>query len=517
MTKQEAQKIFDQTCKEVLKTTPLPHWSILKNLKYTDAVVLGLGVDPNMKRDFKYGDNLTSFQEAENIVKDLYKGSYYTTNKGHFIYFDDGRKPVSQMLLNADLKLMPNAVVFTIPRGKHSRLKGNADGKQWSLTFSRRMFIDHSEVPPGGWKMVQFDNPENQNGITFSNLHQLFTAIENGKAKIDPNTPVIITFSDEGIYSLQKTMFDINDFLDKYGVYAGYILESVLPLIGVPVAPGSISSIIKGATDLSGKISRGEKVNAQDIIKASNNLIPENAKPYIQKGINVSYMLENPTPQNLYNASKELGVKKEDVERIVGSVSGKGSAGFIVSSLENGKFDDVMKTLSVLKSKYTTEQAVKIESADQYITRLKNSGGIYKEPIIQNISTLGLSGIPSLVPNIDKIAGGLLSSSWSLLGNTEKRAWLNIATFRPDLETKTPDLAIEVMKQQARDSALIGAPYVIPAEVPNSLKNCIALKITADTGVAVATTSVKKQEVPAPVTPRKPITKKAKRKRIAFI
>jgi hypothetical protein len=348
-------------------------------------------------------------------------------------------------------------------------------------------------------------------------LHQLFTAIENGKAKIDPNTPVIITFSDEGIYSLQKTMFDINDFLDKYGVYAGYILEAVLPMIGVPVAPGSISGIIKGATDLSGKISRGEKVNAEDIIKASNNLIPENAKPYIQKGLNVSYMLENPTPQNLYNASKELGVKKEDVERIVGSVSGKGSAGFIVSSLENGKFDDVMKTLSVLKSKYTTEQAVKIESSDEYITRLKNSGGIYKEPIIQNISTLGLSGIPSLIPNIDKIASGLLTSSWTLLANTEKRAWLNIATFRPDLETKTPDLAIEVMKQQARDSALIGAPYVIPAEVPNSLKNCIALKITADTGVAVATTSIKKQEVPTPITPSKPITKKSKRKRIAFI
>jgi hypothetical protein len=73
------------------------------------------------------------------------------------------------------------------------------------------------------------------------------------------------------------------------------------------------------------------------------------------------------------------------------------------------------------------------------------------------------------------------------------------------------------MKQQARDSALIGAPYVIPAEVPNSLKNCIALKITADTGVAVATTSIKKQEVPTPITPSKPITKKSKRKRIAFI
>lgn len=521
MTKQEAQRIFDQTCKEVLKTTPLPHWTLLKNLKYFDAVVLGFGIDAGMKRDFGYGANLTSNQEAENIVREMYSGSYYTTNKGHFIYFDDGRKPVSQMVLNPELNLMPNAVKFNIPRGRHSKLYGNVDGSHWTRTFALRLMIDHSEIPKGQWKPAQLDRAENQNGVSFINLHQLFTYIENGSAKIDPKTPVIITFNDEGIVSTMTVARDINEFLVKYGAVAGILLSIALPGIGVGISAGMINSIIMGATALTEKIKNGQQVNAEDIMKASNNLIPESAKPYIQKGLNIGKMLSEPTPQNLYNASKELGVKPEKLKEIIGSVAGEGASGLLVTSMESGKFDDAVKILSVLKSQYTTEEAVKVTDVSAFNRQISSDGGIYKNAIAQNIATMSFSGIPSLVPNIEKIAGGILSTGWTELSNAEKRAWLNMGTFRPDLATKVPEMAIEVMKQQARDGALLGAPYVLPAEVPAGLKNCIALKITADTGVPVATTSVPKQEVPTrktttEKTPKKLVGKKKKR-RLAFI
>jgi hypothetical protein len=528
MTKQEAQRIFEQTCKEVLKTTPLPHWTLLKNLKYFDAVVLGFGIDAGMKRDFGYGMNLTSNQEAENIVREMYSGSYYTTTKGHFIYFDDGRKPVSQMVLNPELNLMPNAVKFNIPRGRHSFLHGSnvgaspgKPGSHWTKTFALRLMIDHSEIKAGQWKPQQLDKPENQNSVSFINLHQLFTAIENGSAKIDPKTPVIITFNDEGIVSTMTIAKDLNEFLVKYGAVAGILLSLALPGIGVTLSATVINSIIMGATALTEKIKNGEQVNAEDIMKASNNLIPESAKPYIQKGLNIGKLLSEPTPQNLYNASKELGVKPENLKKIVGSVAGEGASGLLVNSMESGKFDDAVKILSVIKSQYTTQEAVKITDVNAFNNQIGKDGGIYKNAIAQNIATMSFSGIPSLVPNIDKIAGGILSTGWTELSNAEKRAWLNMGTFRPDLATKVPEMAIEVMKQQARDGALLGAPYVIPAEVPAGLKNCIALKITADTGVPVATSSVPKQEVPTRKTPTtKTPTKmvgKKKKRRLAFI
>lgn len=524
MTKQEAQRLFESTCKEVLKVTPLPHWKILKNLKYFDSAVLNLGIDAGHKRDFGYGKNLKSIAEAEEIMKTMYSGSYYTTDKGHFIYFDKAEKPVSQMVLNPELGLMPNAVKFNIPRGEHRFLYGTIPGgpgkpgENYILSFGLRMMIDHSEIPSGQWKPQQFDRPIVQNNVSYSNLHTLFSQIESGKAGIDPKTPIIITFSDEGVISGQKIARDINEFLVNYGPMAGLILGLALPGIGVAISPGLITAIISGATQLSGKIANGEPVSAEDIMRASNNLIPESAKGYIQKGLNVGKFLSEPTPQNIYNASKELGVKPSDVQKIVSSVAGEGTSGLLVTSMESGKFDDAVKILSVLKSQYTTQEAVKVTDVTQFNQQIGKDGGIYKNAIAQNIATMGLSGIPSLVPNIDKIAGGILSSSWTVLSNAEKRAWLNMGTFRADLATKVPEMAIEAMKQQARDGALIGAPYVIPAEVPAGLKNCIALKITADTGVPVATSSIPKQEVPAPKpSPPKPSPSKKKKRRIAFI
>jgi hypothetical protein len=380
------------------------------------------------------------------------------------------------------------------------------------------MFIDHKEVKPGGWKPKQLDYTEIQNNVRFVHFADLFNKIESGEAGISPETPIIITYSDD-IVSLQTIAIDMAGYLNQYGAIASVLLAVALPGIGIAVSSSTIAGILSGITVLTNKIAKGEKVDATDIVKASNNLIPETAKPYIQKGLNVINSVENPTPQNLYNASKELGVKKEQVEKIVGSAIGKGSASLVVTSLETGKFDEVMKTISVIKSTYTTQQAVNTTDTQQFTSQLGKDGGIYKNALTQNIATLGLSGITATIPNIDVIAGGVLASSWKTLKNVEKRAWLNMATFRPDLSTKVPDMAIEVMKVQAQDSALLGLPYVIPAEVPENLKNCIALKITADTGVPVVSKAIEnKKVIPTPVvtTPEVKKPKKKKNKRLAF-
>jgi len=60
-----------------------------------------------------------------------------------------------------------------------------------------------------------------------------------------------------------------------------------------------------------------------------------------------------------------------------------------------------------------------------------------------------------------------------------------MASARNDLDTALPNLAYSSMIQQAIESSNANKPYILPPDVPKEYRSCMALQITADTGIPV--------------------------------
>lgn len=487
---QEAKAQVAGICKDKLPSNRrLPLWTDLANPKLADVWLQGTGT---LFGDGKtYGDNLSGKDEYVRLRNDWYQGNYFRTNKGHMVYIGNEKHFDTVAVLGNGLfgKEGDNYLRFHTGRGFDNN-KILRDGG-WAERFSRLMFMPQSETKTWVYRTLPVHN-----GIRYANWWDLLRQIE--ESPIPTNKVIVITYSDEGVIALDRIAKDIAKFYAEYGTY----IIGALAIAGTIFTAGTLGAtivstatqIFNGSKTIIDKLAKGQPITPTEIMSATGGLLPKESEKYIQTAMNVGANLDqfNKTrdPQALLRASAEMGIKKEQIINVVdGFVGKKGadSASFLLNSIEQGaKIDNVMLTMTVLKAQgivnTSSFNAQTAEMARQFI----NNTGKENSPIVQNIATNSLGNVMNaIIPNINNVSKVVLDDMRNKMSQEEYRSWCNMASARNDLDTALPNLAYTTMIQQAIESSNANMPYMLPPDVPKEYRSCMALQITADTGIPV--------------------------------
>lgn len=488
---QEAKAQVAGICKDKLPSNRrLPLWTDLANPKLADVWLQGTGT---LFGDGKtYGDNLSGKDEYVRLRNDWYQGNFFRTNKGHMVYIGNAKHFDTVAVLGNNLfgKEKDNYLRFHTARG-NSNNDRFLTGGGWAERFSKLMLMPQSETG----SFVYTKHPVH-NGISYANWWDLLQKIE--QSSIPTNKVIVLTYDDTGIIALDRIAQDLANFYAEYGTY----IIGALAVASAIVTAGSTAALyLSTATKIFSaskvvidKLATGKPVTSTDLMSATGGLLPKESEKYIQTAMNVGANLEqfNKTknPQALLRASAEMGIKKEQIINVVdGFVGKKGadSASFLLNSIEQGaKVDNVMLTMTVLKAQgivnTSSFNAQTAEMARQFI----NNTGKENSPIVQNIATNSLGNVMNaIIPNINNVSKVVLDDMRNKMSQEEYRSWCNMASARNDLDTALPNLAYTTMIQQAIESSNANMPYMLPPDVPKEYRACMALQITADTGIPV--------------------------------
>lgn len=494
----EAREKLASGCAGVLPSNrKLPLWTDLTNPKLADVWLL-----KNMAQNgggfgnpggSVFGDNLTGKDEYAQLSRDWYQGNFFKTKSGHKVYIADSKSPdcvaaLSNKLFGETAGVGKDYLQFHINRGDHSRLR---DGG-WGEKFTKRMFTMAGNQGP--YNEYAFKKPIEQNGITFNNWFNLLSQLDTN-TRIPTTMPILLTYNDGGIISFQTIANDINNFYAEYGTYITLALACALTFVtaGTTTALviGAAQQMLAGVQKLTTKIANGENVNALDIMGATGGILPEGTEKYVQKALDAGQYLQNYNdPASLLKAANIIGISNKDITEVFGSVVGsKGSEGlsFLLDSMKPGqKIDEATLTLAVLKSQNivstTAINAQTIAMAKQFI----DSKGGNNSALVQNVATNSLNNVMNgIIPNINNVSKVMIDKNKATMSAEEYRSWVNMATARNDLDTSLPKLAYQSMIQQAIESSNANKPYVLPVDIPDKYRTCMAYQLMADTGVPV--------------------------------
>jgi hypothetical protein len=492
MNQIEAKEYITKNCGDLTFRKPLTHWKILRdNKKYCD-MWLGVGGFDEKGQRRPLGNNLKSYAEYDNLRKE-YTGNFFTNNNGNLIYIGNFNDPQTQIILNK--KWLGDAFEFKAQRNNSSRLKGSG----WFENFSKHMFSPASE------KHIGFDRVEIANGIRYWSFRHLLEIIEDSPNKFPKEKPIIILWSDEEIVGIDKISQNIVKFITENQKYFDglFLALAVIPGVGTATAI-SLKGAFEGLKKMVGQMALGKSPSASEITEVCGpimNFAGIDQKD-IQKGLDIGKKIEK---GDYFSVANDLGISEDKIKDIVGSVSGKGNAGYIVNGLKTGNFNDVQKQLGVLKALGTVKEATTIDNGKNYVQKNGTTS-----PVYANISTLSLSGNIGLLPNITEIADGILTDTKTLLTKEDRASWINAGSMKIDATTQLSDLAFSNLTLQALDSKKKNIPYVLPAEIPAQYKPCITANLIASTGVQIIDTA--KRNPPVPLPPPNQQTKKKKKK-----
>lgn len=488
---QEAKAQVQSICKDKLPSNRrLPLWTDLTNPKLADVWLQGTGT---LFGDGKtYGTNLSGKDEYIRLRNDWYQGNFYRTNKGHIVYIGNAKHFDTVAVLGNNLfgKEGDNYLRFHTARGNRNNDRFLTGGG-WAERFTRLMFMPQSET-----KTFVYTQQPVHNGIRYGNWFDLLQKIE--QSPIPTNKVIVLTYDDEGIIALDKIAKDLSKFYDEYGAY----ITTALAIAAAVVTAGTASALVvatatqifNASKNVIDKLATGQPITPTEIMSATGGLLPKESEKYIQTAMNVGANLEqfnkNNDPRALLRASAEIGIKKEQIVNVVDGFIGKkgaDSASFLLDSVEQGaKVDNVMMTMSVLKAQgivnTSSFNAQTVDMARQFI----NNSGKQDSPIVQNIATNSLGNVMNgVIPNINNVSKVVLDDMRNKMSQEEYRSWCNMASARNDLDTALPNLAYTSMIQQAIESSNANKPYMLPPDVPKEYRQCMALQITADTGIPV--------------------------------
>jgi hypothetical protein len=495
MTQIEAKEYISKNCGNLTFRKPLPHWKILTNRKYCDMWLGVAGFDEKGQRR-PLGQNIKSYTEYDNLRKE-FTGNFFTNNNGNLIYIGNFNDPQTQMLLNK--KWLGDAFEFKAQRNNTSRLKGAG----WLENFSKYMFsMREPEKQPG------FDRVEQQNNEAYWSFRHLLEIIESKPNKYVKEKPIIILWSDEEIIGIDRISQDIMKFITENSKYfdALFLVIAVIPGVGTATAL-AMKSAFEGLKKMVGQMALGITPSASEIAQVSAPIMnfAGITQADIQKGLDVGKKIEK---GDYFGVANDLGVSESQIKNIIGSVTGEGSAGYLVNGLKTGNFNDVQKQLGVIKALTTTKVATTIDDGKQYVQQ-----NTTKAPIYANISTLSLSGNIALLPNITEIADGILTDQKTILTKEDRASWINAGAMKLDATTQLSDLAFSNMTIQALDSKKRNVPYVLPAEVPAQYKQCITANLISSTGCQIIDTAKNNPPVILPAPNQQGKFNKKKRKK----
>jgi hypothetical protein len=518
---QEAKAQVNSICRDKLPSNrKLPLWTDLTNPKLADVWLQGAG---QLFGDGKsVGANLTSKDEYVKLRNDWYQGNFFRTKAGHMIYIGKSESPDTISILNNKLfgQEGTNYLRFNVDRNNKNN-KEKLSGGGWAENFSKLMFLEQTKT----WNTWVFKSNPTHNGITYSNWYNLLAQIE--QSSIPTNKVIVLTFSDGDIIALDKITKSLKTFYDEYGTY----IITGLAIAGTVFTAGTLgASVVKYATQLFNsskniidKVASGQPVTASEIMSASGGLLPEGSEKYVQTALNVgtnvdSYLKTN-NPQSLLQASAQLGVKKEQLVSIVEGITGKkgaDSASFLLTAMEQSKkIDQTMLTLGVLKAQSIVDtSAFNAETLAMARNFIQGNGG-KDSALVQNIATNSLGNVMNgIIPNINNVSKVVLDDMRGKMSQEEFRSWCNMASARNDLDTALPNMAYQSMIQQAIESSNANKPYVLPPDVPKQYRSCMALQLTADTGIPVVDPYNVKSVVPSKPAPPKPNDKSKPKKKL---
>ena len=525
---QEAKQKMATGCAGVLPSNrKLPLWTDLSNPKLADVWLLknmamnkgGFG-NPGGSA---FGINLSGKDEYVQLSRDWYQGNFFTTKSGHRLYIADAKTPdcitAMQNRLFGETE-GKDYLRFHVNRGQHEQLRDGGWGEQ----FTRRMF---TQTGSGGkYNVWAFRKDIEQNGIRYNNFYNLLSQLDTN-TRIPITMPIVITFDDTGIISWQTVAQDINKFYEKYGTYITLTLASALAILSAGTTAyllvGAAQSMFEGVKKLTDKIASGQQINATDIMGATGGILPAGTEKYVQKGLEAGQFLSNYNdPASLLKAANIIGVSNKDITNIFGSVVGDTGAqglSFLLDSMQPGKkIDEATLTLAVLKSQNIVStsaiNAQTLAMAKQFI----DSKGGNNSPLVQNVATNSLNDVMNgIIPNINHVSKVVIDNNKAKMSPEEYRSWVNMATARNDLDTSLPTLAYQSMIQQAIESSNANKPYVLPVDIPDKYRTCMANQIMADTGIPVidSKTYVKPQQKPQEK-PQEKNKKSNKKKRLEY-
>jgi hypothetical protein len=518
---QEAKAQVNSICRDKLPSNrKLPLWTDLTNPKLADVWLQGTGT---LFGDGKtFGDNLTSKDEYLKLRNDWYQGNFFRTKAGHMVYICNEEHPDSIAIFNNKLFGENGKDYLRFHTGR--LLENNRQqlgGGGWAERFSKLMFLEQTKT----WNTWVYNTHPTHNGITYANWYDLLAKIE--QSSIPTNKIIVLSYSKEGLIALDQVTKQFVAFMDQYGPYiiTGLTIAASLVTAGSTAALylATANKIFAGVSGLTKAIAMGKPVNASDIMSASGGLLPEGSEKYVQTalnvGTNVDSYLKTGNPQSLLQASAQLGVKKEQLVSIVEGITGKkgaDSASFLLTAMEQGKkIDQTMLTLGVLKAQSIVDtSAFNAETLAMARNFIQGNGG-KDSALVQNIATNSLGNVMNgIIPNINNVSKVVLDDMRGKMSQEEFRSWCNMASARNDLDTALPNMAYQSMIQQAIESSNSNKPYVLPPDVPKQYRSCMALQLTADTGIPVVDPYNVTPAIPPKPAPLKPDNKSKLKKKL---
>ena len=341
MTKQEAKNLLAQKCSQILpKNKQIPHWSVLTDMKYADTWLWNTGVKFDITKHLKLGSTLEEYQ------KNKFIGNFVKTSKGHLVYFGCRNSPDTALAFDKDL-LGKDKLHFNFKR-YGTRVSGGG----WAEKFSEMMFTEggrpfKASIFGGDGRYNDTYAKNETKNFAYWNWFDLLKQIEN--STIPTDKVIVITYENDGT-SIANVGKDVNKFItDNQLYFTGAILVATSVFSLGLTAPQCLA-MLAGIKTISTKLETGEKITATDISNATQAILPKSLLPYAEKGLNIAYSLEDPSPANLIKVANSLGVEDSKIQNVLGSISNPEKSGVLLKALKTAKkFDDANLLLAVLQ------------------------------------------------------------------------------------------------------------------------------------------------------------------------
>lgn len=513
MTKQQAKNLLAQKCSQILpKNKQIPHWSVLTDMKYADTWLWNTGVRFDITKHLKLGSTLEEYQ------KNKFTGNFVKTSKGHLVYLGCRNSVDTVLAFDKDL-LGKNKIHFNFKR-YNTRVSGGG----WAEKFSEMMFTEggrpfRASIFGGDGKHSEAFARSEASNFAYWNWYDLLKQIENSTLPTD--RVIAITYENDGT-SIANVGRDVNKFISENQLYFTGAILLATSVFSLGLTAPQCMAMLSGIQSISSKLEKGEKITVTDISNATQPILPKSLIPYAEKGLSVAYSLEDPSPANLIKVANTLGVKDSEIQGVLSSISNPEKSAVLLKALKGAqKFDDTNLLLAVLQQQNMVDLSMtdgtNIQMAKNLLQSQGGIGGGFLSTLF-GTSTSDAS-LTAVIPNVPNVCSALVDEYKKIMSPEEYVATVNMGTGRNDLDKKLPNLAMQSMIMQAIKSSDAGQPYILPGTIEPKYRECMALSITAETGIAVVDKSVAPPTPPKP-TPPKPDDKKGgskKKRRIAFI
>ncbi|MBL7999510.1 MAG: hypothetical protein JNL32_12850 [Candidatus Kapabacteria bacterium] len=439
--------LADETTPEkILVGSSVPHFSALR-----DGAIAG---------DITWADFGKEGAALGNNVRGLQCG-VFTDRNGNTLIVAVESNPAFKVM--RELGLFGNHMQFNIDR------QFGTGGK---FELNARLYLMETNPFNAARGFIQVgENPERtQHQITYTNVYDLFTKIENSGKKFDKNILFVLSGEPVTLSSVLNAVLD-------YVILGAKLLA---PLIGIPpMAIDAIAPIISA-------LATGEKVSIESVGQVAALLCPSEVRPYIAKATTVYRAAAN---QDYQTIAREFGLNISDATKFFNNtltdIAGNSAIGF----------DQASKTLQNVFNLDTITKFRNTLRSGSAIARIIDDGTIVNTPSVQNWLIAQQAGISSVVPKIGEFCKTVINETEDIQTPEEFRTFFTTAFGLPTHPDSLDTITVRSLVQRAIQTRNTtgSKSFTLPASVPFEKRETYAKEIAKQTGLYVNTNLRRKE------------------------